>query len=176
MKKELPIEFSLQFNLNNAAEQLRSRNFIFPTAPPYLNGKSYNQKCMVEFLSFSTDAALTPNESFVYVIFKGIKGNQFRNAPINADDGLSLVRMDLQPIPLSLIVSTHTGGLNVNNGNVSVGTSNPIICDNLWGSNVEIEVRETIAIGGVAANNYNVINGNINCNLVMRVTPFSEEC
>jgi hypothetical protein len=176
MKKELPIEFSLQFNLNNAAEQLRSRNFIFPTAPPYLNEKSYNQKCMVEFISFSTDAQLTANESFVYVIFKGIKGNQFRTAPINTDNGLNLQRQDLQPSPLSLIVSTHTGGINVNNGNICVGTSNPIICDNLWGSNVEIEVRETIAIGGAAANNYRVINGNINCNLVMRVTPFSEEC
>lgn len=175
MKTDIPIEFSLQFNLNNTAEDIISRNFIFPTAPPYLNEKTYNQKCMVEFICFSTDAAITGNEGFVYVIFKGIKGNQFRNHPINTANGLSLARVEIQPLPLSLIISTHTGGINVNNGNVSIGTSNPIICDNLWGSSVEIEVRETFGVGGAAANNFKVINGNINCNLVMRITPFSEE-
>lgn len=175
MKKELPIEFSLQFNLTASAEALLSRTYIFPTAPPYLNSNTYNQKCMVEFVSFSTDAAITGNEAFVYVMFKGIKGNQFRNHPINTDNGLNLKRMDLQPLPLTLIVSSHAGGVNANNGNISVGTSNPIICDNLWGSNVEIEVRETSGFGGAAANNFNVINGNVNCNLVMRVTPFSED-
>lgn len=175
MKTDVPIEFSLQFSLADTALGLLSRNFIFPTFPAYLNEKTYNQKCMVEFISFSTDAGITGNEAFVYVMFKGIKGNQFRSQPINTDDGLNLKKVEISPLPLTLIVSSHTGGINVNNGNISIGTSNPIICDNLWGSSVEMEVRETVAVGAQTANNFNIINGNVNCNLVMRITPFSEE-
>ena len=47
MKTDLPIEFSLSFNLVDDAQGKISRTFIFPTFPSYLNEKTYNQKCMV---------------------------------------------------------------------------------------------------------------------------------
>ena len=145
MKKDLPIEFSLTVNFNNGAGPLLSRNFVMPTFPAYLNQKTYNQKCIVEFISFSTDAALTANESLCYIVFKGIKSNQFRLKKNNNDAGNTIVSQEFVPTPLSLIVSTHTGAINANEGNICVGTSNPIVCDNLWGAQVELELSQRVS-------------------------------
>jgi hypothetical protein len=175
MKKDLPIEFSLTVSFDAGAAPLVSRNFVMPTFPAYLNQKTYNQKCIVEFISFSSDAALTANESLCYIIFKGIKSNQFRLQKINNAGGNSIISQEFVPTPLSLIFSTHTGGFNVNEGNIGVGSDNPIVCDNLWGSQVELELREQVGIGENSTDNYKVIVGPSNCNIVMRITPFSEE-
>ena len=175
MKKDLPIEFSFTVNFNNGAAPLLSRNFVMPTFPAYLNQKTYNQKCIVEFISFSTDAALTNNESLCYIVFKGIKSNQFRLQKINNAAGDSIVSQEFVPTPLSLIFSTHAGAINANEGNICVGTSNPIVCDNLWGAQVELEFREQVGIGEAADDNYKVKVAPSNCNIVMRITPFSEE-
>ena len=175
MKTDLPIEFSLSFNLVDDAQGKISRTFIFPTFPSYLNEKTYNQKCMVEFISFSCDGALTAAESICYIVFKGIKSNQFRLKKTNNALGNAIVSQEFVPTPLSLLIDTHTGALNLNAGNISMGTSNPIICDNLWGSQVELEFRELAGIGADINTNYAVKHGAVNIGVVMRITPISEE-
>ena len=139
MKTDVPIEFQIVFSNAADPDGRVSRNFIFPTAPAYLNANTYNQKCMVEFVSLTTDGDITGgNES-------------------------------------SINYTTHNGGHNFNNGNISMGTSNPIICDSVWGKSVEIKVYELEGGGSTAATNFRHILSNTIVNIVMRITPFSEE-
>ena len=174
MKDSFPIEFSFTFNNANTAAGLKSRTFIFPTFPAYFDANKYNQKCKVEFVGFGVDNDI-PAESTAHIIFKGIKSNQFRlNRTLGA--GNALVEQSFIPTPLTLILQTHDGEpLVANYGNLSVGVDNAIICDNLWGSSVEIEVRETFRCGIGGDANFAVANADDNFSIVMKITPISEE-
>lgn len=173
MKDSIPIEFSFTFNNADTPAGIKSRTMIFPTAPMFLDA-NYNQKCKVEFVGFGTDNNI-PAETTAYIIFKGIRSNQFRlNKTLDAAD--ALVEQEFVPTPLTLILQTHTGEPDeVNYGNVSVGTDNTIICDNLWGSSVELELRLTLKSGIGGDNNFALATGDANFSIVMRITPFSEE-
>ena len=177
MKTDIPIEFQIVFSNAADPDGRISRNFIFPTAPAYFNANTYNQKCMVEFLSISTDGDITAgNESTIFIQFEGIKSNQFRLAKTLTANGLNLASQSFIPTPLQLNYTTHAGGVNLNAGNVSMGTSNPIICDNVWGKSVEIKVYELENSGSTAATNFSPILSNTIVNIVMRITPFTEDC
>lgn len=177
MKENTPFEFSLQFN-PSVAESMR---FRFPTAPAYLDANTYNQKCKVEFISMGLSAAASANETTLYFVFNGIPSNQYRLLPIK-DAANALISREFVNTPLSALLYTHddSGGTQgkgqFNNGNVITNGGAYVICNSVWGQEVKLEVREIVAtgLGGFAQNS--VINPNVNMSLVMRITPFTEDC
>lgn len=174
MKDEYPVEFSLTFNLG-ADARASGRHIIFPTAPFYLDAKTYNQKCKVEFVSLASDANVSANEVTIYIEFRGVKSNQWR-LNRTKDAANVLVSQEFVQTPLTCIFDTHAGGTNINSGNLSIGSSNFVICDNFWGTQAEIGLKQTIGSGlGTDVNFADVPAGVANITLLMRVTPFSME-
>lgn len=180
MKEYPPLEFSLQFNPNDAV----SMNFRFPTAPAYLDNK-YNQKCKIEFVSMGASAVMSANETTVYIIFNGISSNQYRLFPDKATIGgvaNSLRSREFINTPLSCIFYCHedpssaSGRGQFNNGNIITNGNAYIVSDAVWGKEVNLQVREVINAGLGADANNSLITPNCDISIVMRITPFTEEC
>lgn len=176
MKKNMPIEFSFQYN-PSVADSTRMR---FPTAPAFLDADTYNQKCKVEFVSMGLNAVASVNETTLYLVFNGIPSNQYRLLPIK--DGTDLISREFINTPLTAIFYTHDDGGGTagkgqfNNGNIITNGDAYVVCNSIWGQEVKLELREIVGTGlGGDANNV-LITPNVNISVVMRITPITEDC
>lgn len=177
MKKNMPIEFSFQFNPSVAA----TTRMRFPTAPAFLDAETYNQKCKVEFVSMGISAVSSVNETTIYLVFNGIPSNQYRLLPIK-DGANALVSREFINTPLTAVFFTHddpsgaSGKGQFNNGNIITNGGAYVVCNSVWGQEVNLELREIVGTGlGGDANNAK-ISPDVNISVVMRITPITEDC